>query len=338
MADNKSGDLWQLSFDKADPLNAIGTTLCHCDGLPTGVAAISDMKVAVIVGRSLCIWTYLASDGYKGALSIVIQSVGVMPCGLYSLPVGVATSKTSSSALYVLDQERHSITEVWKVGDRAWQSKVVMGGIEGVSASTTMGTASAIALCKPTFGCFVHKAFVFADSGCQCIRMLTDAFAHAEVLIPMLRTFAEAFQLMEPSFQSDEDSSDGESDGDAYQDNAVNDDADGENMHHNATNLLQTAAKLHIFHIFLSETSQAIAQETGNSIASLQGPLGHFSRSVRCAVRAALVALPRLVSGLLLKVGCVSASFSLPPFLPPSVRSVHPSVPLPLRFSVRLFV
>jgi hypothetical protein len=311
-ADNKGGNLWQLSFDKADPLVAVGTSLCHCSGLPAGVAALSDMQVAVIVGRSLCIWTYQAGHGYNGTLSVVMETVGVMPCGLYSLPLGVATDEAASCAMYVLDEGRNSITEVWKVNDREWESKVIMGGLEtGSATSTTMGTASAIGLNKPTFGCFVHKAFLFAESGCQCIRMLTDAYPHAELLIPILRIFAEAFQLMEPSYEGDDDSSDDEEtdDGEAHFDLGASDDEDARgdyerrNMHHNAANLLQTVAKLHQVDIFLNKMGKALVQATGNTAASLQGPSGHFSRSVRCAIRSALIVLPRLLSRLLSEVG-----------------------------------
>jgi hypothetical protein len=362
------GQLWELSFEEGSPLTAVATSLCPLEGAPSGVAALSDVKVAVTVGKSLYIWTYdERGQGHNGTLTCAVRSLGTTPCGLYRVPEGAKSDKTAINSLYVLDEDENSILEVWSLANDKWSSAIIAGGQKHREPdSTLMGTASLVALCKPTFGCFVFNSFVFSQSGAQCISMITDAYAYAEVLLPVLRTFAEGFQLMEPCLLANDDDGDendnddvddddtgdddgggggdddsqgdkdddgddlnpdgkdddddgddvsdfsaysvcdGDDDGDGMDVEcdaaAANDHEEGRDMHHNATNLIQCVAKLHLVDLFFSGMTDEICRSSGSSESNVQGALGHFSRSVRTAVRSMLTAIPRLLTSLIAEV------------------------------------
>jgi hypothetical protein len=221
---------------------------------PRGIAAArGDDVVICTTGQHVYEWVVSTKTG-----SVIYESIGAQPCGIYLVPKEAMIGEGLVEAYFVLDEVDNTLIQLCYRADKEWSCITVAGGNEEKgSGYFECGTASLVSLLHPSLGCFAFNSFFFSDTGNHGIRLLTDAYTYAEVVMPNQRLLPEAFSLCKPQ----ECGPGG-----------------------NAQGVVGCIARLHLHDMYMAEAAADIQSATGINPAAQQGPQGNYSSSQRKAV------------------------------------------------------
>jgi len=154
---------------------------------PAGVACRqqpSGFSVLVAAGEVLWELSRHPSSGEAWVQRRVWKKTGADLCG-------VAVSDCGD--IMVIDKRWGQIYSLVPRDSGDWRGGVVVGSGYEQPQRAQDGRASMVTLTKPTLACFNGRSLVFSDSGAQTIRCVTDAFTHAEVLLPQMRSIYDLY-------------------------------------------------------------------------------------------------------------------------------------------------
>jgi hypothetical protein len=293
------GGVWRITVErKKGSMDLLEPLLTDLPYMPVGVTAIPSAAAIVFTsGKHLYRWktdAEMTQEGKQGEVhdahardkgsarcNISTEDVGVGLSGVYAMPEASSVKAKHTDVLYVIDSGGHCIKQVSLDEKGRRQVTTIVGRpTQAPSGQQEMGTALMVGLWQPAFGCPAHNSFLIADTGNECVRLITDVYPHAEQLMPALRLVEEGWGFS----------------------------VAGDGRDRNARNLLGTIACVHLHCNFWDNVTKDIARRTKVNAAAQQGPEANVSRSVRSAMNLWRVALPAMIRRLKQDVSVVRNS------------------------------
>jgi hypothetical protein len=208
-------------FVFSSPTAAVVTRLCQITGPtfresdePRGLAFLGVTTLVVTVSDKLLL--VHRSGALRGTFEVVhtsdpptVDCSGLDPIAAEALRrnatvqyYGVSVNRDSSIVRVTSDKGKHGI---WEFNPGSWIPTLICGGNIEFSglAQGQEGTARAILMYRPSFGCFAFNSFVFSHPGVSSVALMTNLRILATVLLPNMRKVAEAGGLADSNNATD---------------------------------------------------------------------------------------------------------------------------------------